>query len=227
MTDNVLTIIIPTLNAAERLPACLTALECGADLIANVVIVDGGSSDDTIAYAKQYDAQIIKSQRGRGHQLNLGGAQARSDWLLFLHADTVLSSNWPQQVKDHVQNRPKQPASFRLRFDADNRSARWVEALVAWRCRWLGLPYGDQGLLISRKLYEAAGGYPKRKIMEDVALIHALRPVKPTLLDANALTCARRYGKRSFAWRSLRNLALLSCYFLGASDDWLARMYER
>jgi rSAM/selenodomain-associated transferase 2 len=214
-----ISVVIPALNAAGTLSACLAALRLGAGLIREVIVVDGGSVDGTLAGAG--GAIVFITPPGRGRQLRAGIAAARSDFLLLLHADTVLSASWPVAIAAADRERA---GYFRFRLDSQRRMARLIEWVVARRCRWLGLPYGDQGLLISKALLERAGGMPDLPLMEDVALARRLRG-RLTALDADAVTSAARYERDGFLRRPLRNLFCLGLYFAGVSPRIIRRIY--
>ena len=213
-----LSIVIPTLNAATTLESCLAALE--AD---EVIVVDGGSTDATRAIAERAGARLVGASRGRGIQLRAGAQAASGDWLLFLHGDTRLGPGWREAVERH-RARSCRPACFRFRLDDRAWQARLVEFGVGLRVRLLGLPYGDQGLLVARKAYDQAGGYRPWPLMEDVDLVRRLG--RPVLLAADAVTSAERWRRDGWLARSLRNLGLLTLYRLGLSPERAARLYD-
>src|SRR5690606_13100833 len=150
--------------------------------------------------------------RGRGSQLAAGAQAADGDWLLFLHADTVLARGWAAAALALIR-RPdgrERAGYFRFALDDRGRGARRVERLVALRCRLFGLPYGDQGLVLSRALYERVGGYRRLAIMEDVDLVRRIGRRRLLALPVAAATSARRYraadGSSRYWSRPLRNL---------------------
>ena len=151
---------------------------------------------------------------------------AQGEWLLFLHADTHLAPGWAAAVLRHLRDAPDRAGYFRLRFRAEG-AAPWIVARWAnFRARVLGLPYGDQGLLISRALYEFVGGYPEIALMEDVAFAEALKGrIQP--LAGEAWTSARRYQRIGWMRQGTRNLLTLGRYFLGVDPQILARSYAR
>lgn len=239
-TSVLLSIVIPTLNAAAHLPACFASIAEGSRLARDagviapdieVIVADGGSSDDTVALAGQWGARVIAAPRGRGSQLAAGADAANGNWLLFLHADTRLADNWLCAASGHINNpaNPGMAAAFRFTLDDPSRAARILEAIVAWRSRALALPYGDQGLLISRKFYRALEGFGKDPLMEDVDFVCRIGAERLRELNAAAITSAARYreGKAGWILRPLRNLSLLGLWFLGLPTPVIARLYER
>lgn len=225
MSAERLSIVIPTLNAAATLGATLACLPAGAEII----VVDGGSRDDTADLARAAGARVESAPRGRGTQLGQGANAATRPWLLFLHADTVLEPGWPAAVETFIEcsANVRRAAVFRLRFDDDGLWPRLFERVVAFRARWLGLPFGDQGLLISRDFYDALGGYRALPLMEDVDLVRRIGRRRIVMLDAVARTSAVRYRRHGYLQRAARNLVCLAFYFVGVPPARIARLYER
>lgn len=224
-----MSIVIPTLNAAGELPASLQALVAGAvdGLVAQVVIADGGSEDETLAIADAAGADIVRTEAGRGGQLAAGAARARGDWLLFLHADTRLDPAWVAKVKAFIADKgPEHAGYFRFALDDERFRARLLERVVALRSRGLGLPYGDQGLLISRRLYDRVGGFSPLPLMEDVAIARRLGHHRLWPISVRAVTSATRYRRDGYVRRALRNLTCLAGYFLGVAPQRLVRLYR-
>ena len=229
MSEDGLSVIVPALDAAASLPASLAALDEArrAGLLHEVLVVDGGSSDATAEVAARAGARVLAGPRGRGQQLSVGAAAAAADWLLFLHADTVLGPGWAAAARVFMA-RPEaheRAAVFRLALDDPDPRARRIERLARWRARALGLPYGDQGLLISRAFYQGLGGFRPLALMEDVELVHRIGRARLVTLEAEALTSAARYRAGGWWLRPLRNLSLLGLYFLGAPPKLLKRLY--
>jgi rSAM/selenodomain-associated transferase 2 len=213
---NTLSVVIPTLNAAASLPRTLASV-AEAD---EVVVVDGGSDDGTLAVATSMGARVIAAPRGRGSQLAAGTAEARGEFLLLLHADTRLARGWRQ-----VPMEPGRAGYFRFALDSDDPRARRLERLVAWRCTAFALPYGDQGLLIHRDLLRGAGGVRPLPLMEDVDLIRRLGRNRLVALDVRAITSADKWHRQGWYRRSLRNLGCLSLYVAGVPPHLIARLY--
>ncbi|MBD3662796.1 TIGR04283 family arsenosugar biosynthesis glycosyltransferase [Sulfitobacter sp. TSTF-M16] len=220
-----ISVIIPTLNAVDALPGCLGALMEGLDagLIREVIVSDGGSRDATGATAQAWGAEVLHGPASRGGQLRRGCAAAKGDWLLILHADTQLGEGWPKAVRPHLEG--ELAGWFRLSFAGGGLAAALVAAWANLRSRF-GLPYGDQGLLIPRRLYDVVGGYCDQPLMEDVALARTLRG-KLTGLPATAITSAEKYRTQGWMRRGTRNLWTLARYFAGASPEQLAARYDR
>lgn len=222
-----LSIVIPTLDAAMGLPATLAALIPGleAGIIRDLVISDGGSTDATLALSEEAGARIVTGPKGRGGQIGRGVEAAQGDWLLILHADTVLSEGWVDAVQAHMARHPDSAGYFRLRFRASGIAPALVAGGANLRSRLFGLPYGDQGLLITRATLSAAGGIPDLPLMEDVALARALKGhLRP--LAADAITSAARYERDGWARRALGNLWRLARFLLGADPAKLAARYR-
>jgi len=220
-----LSIIIPTLNAQADLPDTLAALVEGlqANLLRELVVSDGGSSDQSCDLAEAAGAKITIGSAGRGGQLRRGAEMAGGDWLLFIHADTQLSTGWAEQVSRHMATSDK-AAYFKLKFRAPGFAPKWVAGWANLRSRVFGLPYGDQGLLISRVLYDQVGGYADISLMEDVAIARALRG-RMRGLSVVAMTNADRYQAVGWLRQGTRNLWRLLRYLAGADPARLGQRY--
>jgi rSAM/selenodomain-associated transferase 2 len=211
-----LSVVIPTLNAASSLRATMASV-IEAD---EVVVADGGSLDGTQALAKTLGARVVRAERGRGSQLVAGVAAARGNWLLLLHADTRLAPGWRR-----ARVAPDFAGYFRFALDSDDPRARRLERLVAWRCRVLALPYGDQGLLIHRNLLRSVGGISPLPLMEDVDLVRRLGRRRLVRFDIAAVTSAAKWQRQGWYRRSARNLACLTLYFAGVPPRLIAQLY--
>ena len=216
---------MPTVDAAHRVARALAAVN-RPPMVVERLVVDGGSRDETLPIAEAAGAKIVKSPKGRGIQLAAGAAEATGDWFLFLHADTVLDPGWEDEACRFIANAgPTGAAVFRFALDDRSAAAARLEAMVAWRCRALALPYGDQGLLISRQLYEALGGYKPIPLYEDVDIIRRVGRNRLTPLETRAVTSAARYRQSGYFRRPVRNLTCLALYRLGIPPHMLARIY--
>jgi rSAM/selenodomain-associated transferase 2 len=222
-----LTVIVPTLNAADTLPATFDALLEGVweGLVREVLVSDGGSDDSTFKLIEAVGAEWIAGASGRGAQLKRGVDAARTPWVLLLHADTVLQPVWTEAVRQAMTNRDF-AYHFRLDFDAKGLMPMIVAGWANWRARVLRLPYGDQGLLIHCDLLDQVGGMPDLPLMEDVALARALRG-RLRQLPVLATTSAEKFKRQGWIRRGARNLTLLIRYFAGADPSLLAQSYRK
>jgi rSAM/selenodomain-associated transferase 2 len=227
-----ISVVIPTLNAEATLVQTLAALVPSAvdGLVREVIVVDAGSSDRTVAIADSAGADLLQCNGGRGPQLAAGAERARSPWLLFLHADTVLEPGWEReasQFMESVDTQARSPAAGAFRFAVDDNGVkpRLLERMVALRGRVLKLPYGDQGLLIPKRLYEEIGGFRPLRIMEDVDIVRRLGRRRIVMLRTRAVTSAERFRRDGYFRRSARNLFCLTLYTLGVPPDVIERIY--
>ena len=223
---NSISVVIPTLDAADDLPGALASLS-GCTLIGEIIVSDGGSHDETVRIAEISGARIVSGPPGRGTQLAAGAAAASGEWLLFVHADCRLGAEWRKAVAKFVAQPggAKHAGYFAFALDDPDPAARRLERIVAWRCRVLGLPYGDQGLLISRRLYDAIGGFAPIPLMEDVDFVRRLGRRRLAPIPASIIVSARRYRRDGYLRRPLRNLLCLSLYFAGVPPARIARLY--
>ena len=225
-----LSVVIPCLNEAARLPLLLADLQRWPGPL-EVMVVDGGSSDDSGTVARLSGAHWHKSQRrGRGQQLAFGAARATGPWLLFLHADSRLPVEWPAAVEAAMQStEPKRAAWY---FDLTVRPSRLdlklMEAAVAARSRWQQRPYGDQGLLLHASLYRQSGGYAPLPLMEDLELVERLgHLVKLKPLGLALISDGRRWAGTNALRQALRNAHLRRAWRQGTPATELCRAYYK
>jgi rSAM/selenodomain-associated transferase 2 len=221
-----LSVVIPTLNTADTLPRLLEQLRA-FPLAKEIIIVDGGSSDETVAIAQAAGAHVIAAARGRGIQLAAGASAAVGNWVLFLHADCRLARGWDGAVAGFLAapEATGRAGYFDFALDDAAPAARRLERVVAWRCRVLALPYGDQGLLVARSLYQAVGGFAPLPLMEDVDLVRRLGRQRLARIGAQCISSPRRYRREGYWARPLRNLFCLSLYFAGVPAQQILRLY--
>ena len=221
-------IVIPVLRDTAELDRLLAAGSAAADDAAvEVIVVNGDAGDGSLAALGERHPAVrwVASAPGRGRQMNAGAAVASGRWLLFLHADTRLDDRWLQALRQ-AEACGAAGGAFRFTLDSPRRAARLIERGVAWRTRWLALPYGDQGLFVRRDAFEKLEGYRPYPLMEDVDLVRRLRRHGTLHLSPVPIrTSARRWERDGWIRRSLRNLALVALYFGGVSPDRLARRY--
>lgn len=218
------TVISPVLGDAEALRHLLQQLPTTLGL--EVVVVDGGEDPQVEAVvAADGRARLRHSAAGRASQMNVGATEAAGEWLMFLHADSTLPKGWLAAIADLGDA----PAGGWFRFALQDPAwqARVIEWLVAKRVRYLRLPYGDQGLFVRRQIFETLGGYREMPLMEDVEFVRRLVGAGPTVELPFALgTSARRWRRDGWWRRSMKNLIILTLYFVGVSPTRLARWYQ-
>ena len=223
-----ISVVIPTLNAAASIDATLASLlPEGNAILQEIIVADGGSRDGTMECARQWGCRIVTSGRGRGLQLGQAAAGAAGDWLLFLHGDTRLEAGWAAQLRAFFRDdaNAERAAVFTFALDDTAAAARLLERIVAARVRLLALPYGDQGLLVSRRLYDAVGGFRPLALMEDVDLVRRIGRRRLAVLPTRAVTSAERYRRDGYARRVARNALCLTLYFGGVPPQRIAGLY--
>jgi len=221
-----ISVIIPTLNEANTLPQTLAAVRKADDV--EVIVVDGGSQDETVTIAKSFHAQVIAASPGRARQMNWGANAATGDMLLFLHADTRLPNQWDQWVQP-ILNRPGVVAgAFKLAIEGEGPGLRLVEWGVGVRSRLFQMPYGDQAIFLTAKVFHELGGFPDLPIMEDFELMGQLKQRgRVEIAPVAILTSGRRWQKLGVLRTTLINQLVIAGYFLGISPHKLVRWYRQ
>ena len=222
-----ISVIIPTRNEAQMLPALLTALQ-NEWAEHETIVVDGGSRDVTVEIARQRGARVFQTPAGRGNQLCAGVRQARGETLLFLHADSIFPFGGLARIAGLLSvDRRIVGGNFRLLFDGDTRFSRWLTRFYA-RIRWFGLYYGDSGIFVRRSAYDAVGGFRPIPVMEDFDFVRRLERFGRTCCigEPPLITSSRRFEGRHAAaivggWIELHFL-----FWLGIPPDRLAEIYQ-
>jgi len=218
-----ISIVVPTLNEEKNLRALLPAALAAAP---EVVVSDGGSTDRTVAVARQLGARVITGPPGRGGQLNRGARAARGEILLFLHADTTLHPGALEQVQAAIAA-GAEGGAFTLRFDVDRPLFRFGAAVINLRTRWLKAPLGDQAHFVTRPVFDEMSGYAEWPILEDLDFARRLRSRGRMVILAGPVTTA---GRRFLAQGPLRtvlnNWWIWGLYRMGVSPHRLARRYR-
>lgn len=221
-----ISIIIPCLNEAEGIVEALEALQAFRARGAEVIVVDGGSSDDTVARAHARADRVLTAPRGRAAQMNAAVAQARGEILLFLHADCRLPEAADGLIIDGLRRERKSWGRFDVRIAGRQPLLRVVEALMNARSRLTGIATGDQGIFVTRSLFEAAGRFPEIALMEDVELSRRLKRYgAPLCLPHRITASARRWEKNGVLRTILLMWGLRLAYWLGVDPDKLALRY--
>jgi glycosyltransferase involved in cell wall biosynthesis len=218
-----ISVVIPVLNAERLLPRCFDTLVTAAvrGVVREVIVADGGSTDATLAIADAAGAHVVQAGRSRSARMAAGAGKARSDWILFLHPETALEPGWDTEVEAFLRRAlPERPqaAAFRFALEDFGPSARRAEARAAFRSHVLGLPYGDQGLLIPRRLYRKVGGYRDLVRLEDADILRRIGRRRLVLLRARAVNRVR--PQRSW----LAGLALPLLHLLRVPSSVVAKL---
>ena len=222
-----LSIIIPCLNEADGIAGTLEALQPLRGRGAEVIVVDGGSRDETLAIAQPLADAAFAAPRGRAAQMNAGAARARGQILLFLHADCLLPEAADGLIIDGLNRSRKSWGRFDVRIDSRHPVLRVVEALMNLRSRATGICTGDQCLFATRALFDTLGGYAELPLMEDIEFSRrARRRAWPIAIDARATTSGRRWEHHGVARTVLLMWRLRLAYFLGADPARLAADYR-
>ena len=219
-----ISIIIPTRNEEKSIGSCLNRL--AALSVLEIIVVDGGSQDQTVTLARQQNVRVLVSAPGRGTQQHVGALRAKGDIFLFLHADTRLPSDCCSQLTTILQQPQVAAGAFRLAIDSPETAFRIIEWGANLRSTLLQRPYGDQALFVNRQTYFAAGGFPEQPIMEDVVLVERLKK-RGNIVIANSsvITSARRWQHRGLLATTLRNQLMIAGKMAVIAPDRLARWY--
>ncbi len=221
---NSLSIIIPALNESARIQAAIHSARKGLPL--EVIVVDGGSRDETVQIASKAGATVVQSPRGRAVQMNAGARISRGNHLLFLHADTRLPDGYSKHIR-RILNDSAVAGAFRFGIAQPFSGRRLVEWMTNLRARYLQMPYGDQAIFICRQRFIEMGGYKPLPIMEDYEFIRRLRRRgRIVIADAEALTSGRRWLALGALRTTLINQLVITGYHCGIAPEKLARFYR-
>jgi rSAM/selenodomain-associated transferase 2 len=234
MAQYTISIIIPVLNEAAIIKQTLEKLRQYSEI--EIIVVDGGSQDETVAITHRVHFAIAKSSaqvitvigKGRAGQMNAGANLAQSEILLFLHADSQLPDNFIDLVTETLQQDQTIAGAFELAIDGSSMSLRWVEMLVKLRSHFLSLPYGDQAIFISKSAFIEAGGFADLPIMEDFEFIQRVkRKGRIAIAPAKVRTSDRRWQKLGVWQTTLINQLMIAGYYLGISPTKLSQFYRK
>lgn len=241
--------VIPALDEADRIENAVRelrrtgsprALGCPAESAAapggkqsgarsiEIIVVDGGSSDETADRARRAGARVVDARRGRARQIEAGWRASDGEVIVFLHADTRLEDDWTMLIEAALADPDVVGGAFRLRFDRSTPTFRAIAALTALRVRVLGLPYGDQAIFVRRRTLESIGGIPDVPLMEDLDLVAAMKARgRVVALPATATTAARRYEEQGVGRTLIRHTLALVAWRLGVDRRRIARWVGR
>jgi rSAM/selenodomain-associated transferase 2 len=225
--NRALSIVVPVLNEAAGIEVALAALAPLRERGCELIVVDGGSRDDTVARARPLADRLIEGPRGRARQMNAGAMAAATPRLLFLHADTRLPERADELIAASLAAHPKAWGRFDVVIEGRSRMLPVIAALMNRRSRWSGIATGDQAMFMTRAAFEAVGGFPDQPLMEDVEMSMRLkRARRPACLRERVVTSGRRWEQRG-VWRTIVLMWWLRLlYALGASADRLAPWYR-
>lgn len=224
-----ISVIIPVLNEASRINSLVEHLHdqnsCGNY---EVIVVDGDSDGGTISAVRHEEVKLMVSARGRARQMNAGAAVASGDILLFLHADTRLPDNAFQKISSAMGQGRYVAGAFELGIDSSSLAIKIIARTAAWRSRLTRIPYGDQAIFIGRNYFHKIGCFKDIPLMEDVELMRRIKRMgdKICILRDRVSTSPRRWEQEGVIYCSLRNVIILTLYYMGVSPDRLARYYR-
>uniref|UniRef100_A0A7R9XR66 Glycosyltransferase 2-like domain-containing protein n=1 Tax=Ostreococcus sp. 'lucimarinus' TaxID=242159 RepID=A0A7R9XR66_9CHLO len=239
------TVVIPALNEETRVREAIASARANAS--ARVIVVDGGSTDATVRVARKHGASVVRSERGRGRQMNAGAAAAAatgtrdaSDVLVFLHADSTLPTGYGELITralaKRVTGRSREWGAFEFKMGGEREdegfartcTRRAIEFGTNARCRLFGMPYGDQALVMRRETFDSVGGFDELPFMEDYIMARKLRRRgAPALFSAPVTTSGRRWDERGFSKVTLMNQVIILGYHIGVPMEKLAEWYKK
>jgi rSAM/selenodomain-associated transferase 2 len=223
-----ISIVLPVLNEETQIARCLQDLQTLRGLDCELIVVDGGSNDRTVALAEPLADQILAGPRGRATQMNAGARRANGEILWFLHADSTPPSDAPERIRAALAHPRRQWGRFDVRLSGGHPFLRVVETLMNLRARLTGIVTGDQGIFVRREAFEQVDGFPTIPLMEDIALSRRLRRRGwPVRLPQRLQTSSRRWERDGILRTVLLMWRLRLAYFLGADPARLVRIYYR
>lgn len=222
-----LSVIVPAFDEGAEIAAALCTLAPVRARGGEIILVDGGSGDDTVARARPYVDSVVESAPGRAVQMNAGAATARGDWLWFVHADSRIDAAAVADLENMSGRSRRRWARFGVRLSGRRFLFRTIAFLMNTRSCLTGIATGDQGIAVERALFESVGGYPEQPLMEDIALSRMLRGYgRPACLPVRITTSSRRW-EQCGAWRTIWLMwSLRFAYWRGADPAALARRYR-
>jgi rSAM/selenodomain-associated transferase 2 len=220
-------VVIPALDEASQVTSAIRSAQV-PDQNVQILVVDGGSQDDTADRARSAGAEVLRGERGRARQLDVGWRSTKAEVVLFLHADTKLPECWLPAVRAALADSRVAGGAFGLRFDELDGLLRLIGWGAALRARLLELPYGDQAIFVRRTVLERVGGIPDVAVMEDLDLVSAIKAEgRLALLPLQVVTSSRRYRGQGVLRTAVRHVLALAAWRLGVDRQWLAGWLQR
>lgn len=225
ITQGLISIIIPTLNEEGNIKAVINSIQSHN---IEIIIVDGGSEDQTLLIAKSLDVKVVVSSPGRANQMNTGAMVASGEILIFLHADTRLPTGFDEMVRRTLAKPGIVAGAFALQIDAPDWGLRLVEFGVKWRSHFWQMPYGDQAIFLTKDVFKKVGNFPQIPIMEDFEVMRKLKSLgKIYLLPTPVITSPRRWLKKGILQTTILNQIIVIAYLLGVSQNRICNWYRQ
>lgn len=219
-------IVVPLLNESAALTYQLGELDILRAMGAQVLLVDGGSSDHTVQLARDAGLEVLESTRGRAKQMNAGARAKDSDLLVFLHVDTRLPSGALNQIENHLDSKTGW-GRFDVRITGSSPMLRVVAFCMNWRSRLTGIATGDQALFMTRELFERVGGFPEQPLMEDIEMCKRLKQFSPPVCLTNRVETSGRRWEQKGVWKTILLMWRLRwAYWRGVPATELAHLYR-
>jgi rSAM/selenodomain-associated transferase 2 len=221
-----ISIVIPVLNEAATITTALTNIKNITE--SEIIVVDGGSQDETVELARFLGVKVILSAPGRARQMNAGAEVAKGDLLLFLHADTRLPADFETLICQTLWRSSVVAGAFELQIDARLLGLRLIEKMANWRSHFCSLPYGDQAIFLKAEIFHRVGGFPDLPIMEDFEFIRQLKRLgRIAIVPKPVITSGRRWQKLGAIRTTAINQLVIVAYFLGVPPRRIACWYRQ